>query len=134
MGYRINQDKMNTILSDLSKNYMIYGPKHFPGDGIFANVDTIRYGKITTLADIEFAKKSDYSFKEILLPISETLFYFTENEIKEADALIKGAIIFLRSCDLHSLKRMDTIYLENGAVDPYCNRLRDNTKFISYGL
>lgn len=133
MGYRINQDKMNTIMSDLSKNYAIYGPKKFPGDGTFANIDTIRYGEITSLADIEFAEKSNYSFKEILLPISETLFYFTENEIKEADAPIKGAIIFLRSCDLHSLKRMDTIYLKNGAVDPYYKRLRDNTKFILMG-
>jgi anaerobic sulfite reductase subunit A len=89
------------------------------GDGTFTHIDTIRYGEITDLAEIEFAEKSDYSFKEVLLPISETLFYFTESEMKEADAPKKGAIVFLRSCDLHGLKRMDTIYLENGAVDTY---------------
>ncbi|KNZ42268.1 anaerobic sulfite reductase subunit AsrA [Acetobacterium bakii] len=133
MGYQINQDKMNAILTELSKKYKIYGPRRYVGDGTFAHVDTIRYGEVTTLDDIEFKEKSNYSFKEVLLPISETLFYFTENEMKEADAPHSGAIVFLRSCDLHGLKRMDTIYLKNGAVDTYYKRLRDNTKFILMG-
>lgn len=133
MGYQTTTEKMNAIFSDLSKDYLIYAPKRFVSDGTFTSIDTIRYGEITDLAEIEFAEKSDYSFKEVLLPISETLFYFTENEMKEADAPKKGAIVFLRSCDLHGLKRMDTIYLENGAVDTYYKRLRDHTKFILMG-
>ncbi|KAF5074379.1 Anaerobic sulfite reductase subunit A [anaerobic digester metagenome] len=133
MGYQTTAAKMNTIFADLSKDYLIYAPKRYVGDGTFVHIDTIRYGEITDLAEIEFAEKSNYSFKEVLLPISETLFYFTENEMKEADAPKKGAIVFLRSCDLHGLKRMDTIYLENGAVDTYYKRLRDNTKFILMG-
>ncbi len=133
MGYQTTTAKMNAIFADLSKDYVIYAPKRFVGDGTFVHIDTIRYGQITDLAEIEFAEKSNYSFKEVLLPISETLFYFTENEMKEADAPKKGAIVFLRSCDLHGLKRMDTIYLENGAVDTYYKRLRDNTKFILMG-
>lgn len=133
MGYQIDLKKMNAILADLSKNYTIYAPKRFVGDGTFANIDTIRYSEITALADIEFAEKSNYSFKEVLLPISETLFYFTENEMKQADARVKGSIVFLRSCDLHGLKRLDTIYLENGPVDSYYKRLRDHTKFILMG-
>lgn len=40
--------------------------------------------KSTDLTEIEFAEKSNYSFKEALLPTSETLFYFTENKMKEA--------------------------------------------------
>ncbi|OXS26067.1 MAG: anaerobic sulfite reductase subunit A [Acetobacterium sp. MES1] len=133
MGYQTTTAKMNAIFAALSKDYVIYAPKRFVGDGTFVHIDTIRYGQITDLAEIEFAEKSNYSFKEVLLPISETLFYFTENEMKEADAPKKGAIVFLRSCDLHGLKRMDTIYLENGAVDTYYKRLRDNTKFILMG-
>jgi len=133
MGYLIDLKKMNAILADLSKTYTIYAPKRFVGDGTFAHIDTIRYGEISDLSEIEFSEKSNYSFKEVLLPISETLFYFTENEMKEADAPAKGAIVFLRSCDLHALKRLDTIYLENGAVDTYYKRLRDNTKFILMG-
>jgi anaerobic sulfite reductase subunit A len=133
MGYQTSLQKMNEIFADLASDYLIYAPKRYEGDGTFAHIDTIRYGEITQLSEIEFTQKSDYSFKEILLPISQTLFYFTENEMKEADPPKKGAIVFLRSCDLHGLKRLDTMYLENGPVDPFYKRLRDNTIFILMG-
>lgn len=133
MGYKIITQNVNSILSKLSKEYVIYAPKIFKEDGCFSDTDTIRYGEISEIDEIVFDRKSDYSFKEILLPINETLFYFTENEVKVADAPKKGAIVFLRSCDLNALKRMDQIYLNNGPEDFYYKRLRENTKFILMG-
>ncbi|OOM09170.1 anaerobic sulfite reductase subunit AsrA [Clostridium saccharobutylicum] len=133
MGYKIITQDVNSLLSKLSKEYLIYAPKVFEGDGCFSDTDTVRYGEISTIEEIVFDRKSDYSFKEILLPITQTLFYFTEDEVKVADAPKKGAIVFLRSCDLHALKRMDQIYLNNGPEDFYYKRLRENTKFILMG-
>lgn len=133
MGYKMITENVNALLNTLSKEYVIYAPKVFKGDGCFSDTDTVRYGEISTINEIVFDKKSDYSFKEILLPISETLFYFTEDEVKVADAPKKGAVIFLRSCDLNALKRMDQIYLNNGPEDFYYKRLRENTKFILMG-
>lgn len=133
MGYKIITQDVNSLLSKLSKEYLIYAPKVFEGDGCFSDTDTVRYGEISTIEEIIFDRKSDYSFKEILLPITQTLFYFTEDEVKVADAPKKGAIVFLRSCDLHALKRMDQIYLNNGPEDFYYKRLRENTKFILMG-
>ncbi|SFC30130.1 anaerobic sulfite reductase subunit AsrA [Clostridium uliginosum] len=133
MGYQIITQNINSILNKLSKEYLIYAPKVFKGDGCFSDTDTVRYGEISTIEEIVFDRKSDYSFKEILLPITQTLFYFTEDEVKSADAPKKGAIIFLRSCDLHALKRMDQIYLNNGPEDFYYKRLRENTKFVLMG-
>lgn len=133
MGYKIITQDVNSLLSKLSKEYLIYAPKVFEGDGCFSDTDTVRYGEISTIEEIVFDRKSDYSFKEILLPITQTLFYFTEDEVKVEDAPKKGAIVFLRSCDLHALKRMDQIYLNNGPEDFYYKRLRENTKFILMG-
>lgn len=133
MGYQIDKATMQSLFSDLLENHFIYAPKRFIGGGTFTDVDCIRYDKISAFDEIEFNEKSDYSFKEVLLPISETLFYFTETVMKESDPPPKDAIVFLRSCDLHGLKRLDTIYLENGAVDPYYKRLRDHTHFILIG-
>ena len=62
-------------------------------------------------------KKSDYSFKEILLKINETLFYFTEDQTTVPKGPEKEILIFLRSCDLHAVKRLDEIYLRNGFED-----------------
>ena len=130
---RFITENVNNILRQLSKDYLIYAPKVFEGDGRFSDTDTIRYGEISSIEEIVFDKKSEYSFKEILLPISETLFYFTEDNVVVPEGPKKGAIIFLRSCDLHGLKRMDQIYLNNGPEDFYYKRLRENTRFILMG-
>ena len=133
MGYRIVNESINSIFEKLSENYMIYAPKVFVGDGTFSDIDVIRYGEVSKIEEIVFDKKSDYSFKEVILPITQRLFYFTEDEITIPKAPEKGAIVFLRSCDMHALKRMDQIYLNNGPEDFYYKRLRENTKFILMG-
>ena len=42
-------------------------------------------------------------------------------------------LIFLRSCDLHAVKRLDEIYLKNGFEDFYYARIRERAKFILMG-
>jgi len=133
MGYVLNKTGLNTVFAQLAKDYIIYGPKLFVGGGRFSATDCIRYGEINSVEEIVFDKKSDYSFKEVLLPISETLFYFTEETVKETEPPKKGALVFLRSCDLQSVKRLDEIYLLNGNEDYYYKRLRDKLKFVLMG-
>ena len=133
MGYYIEKAGINDIVKTWSKEYAIYAPKCLVGKGAFSDTDSIRYSEIQDIDEIEFDQKSDFSFKEILLPISQTLFYFTEDEIKEAEGPKKGAIIFLRSCDLHAVKRLDEIYLKNGFEDYYYKRIREKVKFILIG-
>lgn len=133
MGYQLNEQGMAGLFEALSKNYELYAPKKIVGGGHFSDTNTVRYEKIQRAEEIEFDLKSNFSFKEILLPLSQTLFYFTEDEIKEADGPKKGAIIFLRSCDLHSVKRLDEIYLKNGFEDYYYKRIRENVKFALIG-
>ena len=134
MGYQMNQKGLDNVLRHISEDYLIYAPKCFKGGNTFSDVDCIRYGEIQYADEIVFDRKSDYSFKEVLLPISETLFYFTEGETKEADIpRKKGAVIFLRSCDLHAVKRLDEMYLHNGPEDYYYSRLRENVKFVLMG-
>ncbi len=133
MGYKLNKRDINDIFEHLSKEYAIYAPKLFVGEGTYSDTNRVRYGEIKTIDDIVSDQKAQYSHKEELIPISQTLFFFTEDSIKEADAPKKGAIIFLRSCDLHAMKRMDDIYLKNGQEDYYYKIIRENTKFILMG-
>lgn len=133
MGYKIINESVNEIFEKLSEDYIIFAPKLFVGDGTFSDVDVVRYGEITKLDEIVFDKKSDYSFKETILPITERLFYFTEDQVTIPKAPEKGAIIFLRSCDMNALRRIDEIYLNNGPEDFYYKRLRENAKFILMG-
>ncbi len=133
MGFVANKDCLNRVFDSLRGTHLIYAPKRFSGGGRFSDTDCIRYGEITGIEEIVFDKKAEYSFKEILTPISQTLFFFTENSIKEADGPQKEAVIFLRSCDLHALKRLDDMYLRNGPEDYYYKRLREKLHFVVMG-
>ena len=78
MGYIVEKEKMDDIFSTLLKEYDIYAPVLKKGEGTFSDIDVVRYDKIKAIDEIEWNKKSDYSFKEVLLSINETIFYFTE--------------------------------------------------------
>ena len=133
MGFHVNESQFDAWLTEQQKTYDIYAPKRYAGGNTFSDVDCIRYGKVNSISEIVFDKKSEYSFKEVLSPISQTLFYFTENEQKESDPPKKSAIIFLRSCDLHALKRLDDMYSHNGSEDYYYKRIRDHIKIVLIG-
>ncbi|MBU3196654.1 anaerobic sulfite reductase subunit AsrA [Clostridium algidicarnis] len=133
MGYKINKEDFDKVLQEVSKEYKIFAPKVLKGKGTFSDTDSIKYGEIKSIDEIEFDKKSNFSYKETLIPITETLFYFNEDEWIEPKSEEKGMIIFLRSCDMNSLKRIDNIYLKNGVEDPYYKRLREKAKFILIG-
>lgn len=133
MGLRLTKDNFDKIIDCLKKEYKIYAPKVMEGKGRFSDTDMTRYGEIDSIDEIEFSKKSDFSYKEVLLPITQTLFFFTEDKFSEASVEDKGAIIFLRSCDMHSLRRIDDIYLRNGFEDSYYKKLREKAKFIVMG-
>lgn len=133
MGYRIPKNTADQIFHRLARDYEIFAPKLFAGEGCFSDTDVIRYGKVQSLDEIYWEKRSDYSFKEALLAINEILFYFTEEETKVPSCTDKKLLIFLRSCDLHAVKRLDAIYLENGPKDFYYQRLREKASFVLMG-
>ena len=133
MGYQLAKTKADGIFRQWAEKYNIFAPMLMEGEGCFSDTDIIRYGKVNTLDDIEWNRKSDYSFKEVLLAINETLFYFTEDQTTIPKGPEKDILIFLRSCDLHAVKRLDEIYLKNGFEDFYYARVRERAKFILMG-
>ncbi len=133
MGYQLSRKTANGIFHQWAEKYDIFAPVLMEGEGCFSDTDIIRYGKVGSLDDIEWNKKSDYSFKEVLLAINETLFYFTEDQTMIPKGPTKDILIFLRACDIHAVKRLDEIYLKNGFEDFYYARIRERAKFILMG-
>jgi len=133
MGYQLSKTQANDLFRQWAEKYDIFAPRLMEGEGCFSDTDIVRYGKVGSLDDIEWSKKSDYSFKEVLLAINETLFYFTEDQTMVPKGPQKDILIFLRSCDLHAVKRLDEIYLKNGYEDFYYARVRERAKFILMG-
>ena len=81
MGTLLQRETADAFLERLRETYRVYAPKVFPMEGCFSDTDSIRYGEIQGWDEIVWDKKSDYSFKEVLLPISQTILYFTEDEM-----------------------------------------------------
>nr|WP_297766070.1 anaerobic sulfite reductase subunit AsrA [uncultured Butyrivibrio sp.] len=134
MGYVLTKAGFAEVIASLLEEYRIFAPVRKVGAGRFTDVDAVIYDEIRSADEIELEAKSDYASKEFLTPLSETLFYFTENEVKESDFDGRPVLVFGRSCDLHSLKRLDQIYLENGlAKDPFYKRRRDLIKCVLIG-
>lgn len=133
MGYLISRKTADEIFARFAESHDIFAPKLFPGEGCFSDTDIIRYGQVHALDEIEFDRRSDYSFKETLFPVNETLFYFTEDVTTVPSRTDRRLLIFLRSCDLHALRRLDAVYLENGPEDFYYRRLREKADFVLMG-
>ena len=133
MGYQLSQIEAEQMFQKWSEKYEIFAPKLMEGEGCFSDTDIVRYGKINSLNEIVWDRKSDYSFKETLLPINETLFYFTEGQTNVPEGPKKDILIFLRTCDLHAVRRLDEIYLKNGFEDFYYARVRERAKFVLMG-
>ena len=131
MGYSISKENFNEFLAEFSKQYKIYAPKRYEKRGRFSDTDMIRYGEIKSIEEIEFNEKSNFSPKEIIFPITQTILYFTEEQWKESTVHEKGIIVFLRPCDINGIDRLDGIFLQNGPFeDIYYKRLREKVKFV----
>ena len=133
MGYQLSKAEAGQMFQRWTENYDVFAPKVMEGEGCFSDTDIIRYDRVSSLDEIEWEKKSDYSFKEVLLAINETLFYFTEDQVTVPKGPERDILIFLRACDLHAVKRLDEIYLRNGFEDFYYARVRERAKFILMG-
>lgn len=134
MKIKLDIDSFNKGLKTLKKEYKILAPVLTPYKGTFSDTDLIKYEEINSFGEIEFSKKSNFSPKETILPITQTLFYFTEKEYKESDIDDKKILVFLRACDLNGVKRIDEIYLNNGSENDYFyERIRKKVKFVLIG-
>lgn len=131
-SYRISRSFMNDFLHKLKAEYRIYAPKHIPDRGMWETDGLIRYQEIDTLDEIINSQQSDFSPKEVIYPVAQTIFTFDENSCRETISNDpKGIIIFARPCDINGLKRLDNMFLANGGMsDVYYKRMRDKVKIF----
>lgn len=131
MGYKVSFEEANKIFAKLQDEYEIWAPKRFVGKGRYSDTDMIKYDKVNTVEEIEYKEKSDFPAKEVLTPITESLFYFTEDEFIESKATSKKLLIFMRPCDIHAQHHQEKIYLSNGNfTDMYYKRMNEKVKIV----
>ena len=131
MGYRLSYPEADELFRKLSAEYEIYAPKLFEKQGRYSDTDIVRYDRVKRAEEIVWDRKSDFSAKEVVSPITQTIFYFTEDEYRESRTGAKKLLIFLRPCDINAFEHQDKIYLENGGIaDVFYQRVRDRVRFV----
>lgn len=133
MKMMLSKANFDESLAKLKEEYKVFAPVSMPFKGHFSDTNAVRYREVSTVDEIELDRKSHFSPKETLLPLTQVLFYFTEDEYKEPTVDEKKILVFLRSCDIHAVRRTDQIYLKNGEEDYYYKKLRDKVKFVLIG-
>ena len=81
MGYVLSTEGFDRTLATLGERSRIFAPVLKAGEGRFKDTDVIRYDYVRSLEEMELETRSDYSFKEILLPISDTLFFLDRKSV-----------------------------------------------------
>ena len=126
MGYKLNALTMDGILDALSKEYRVFAPKW---DKAKKNV---RFSPIRSVSEIVTDRQSDFSTKEAYYPISQVMMYFRSDTVEEEQLADERKILIIaRPCDINAIRRLDTIFLENGNPDFYYARMR---KLVFFAL
>lgn len=131
MSYKVPGGKTAELFAALSQKFDIYGPVLFKDQGRYSQTDIIKYDKLKSFDEIVYEKKSTYPMKEVLSPIQQALFYFTEDEFRESGCKDKPILVFGRACDINAMKVQSRIYAGNGGfVDSYYQRMKDRVKYV----
>ena len=126
MGYCLTYARMDDILASLSRQYRIFAPRNN------ARKKQVRYGEVSSVSEVVYRTQSDFSPKEVLYPVSQTMFFFKDGQVEEAkEADERDILLFLRACDIHAIERLDRIFLTNGGLsDSYYKKAREKVHFI----
>lgn len=130
MGFSLSVSQADTVLHALQQDYRIYAPKRFPKQGRYSDTDIIRYAEVHSFADIVWDTKSDYPTKEVITPLQQAIFYFTEDEYRASKGKSKPILLLARPCDINAQRIQARIYAGNGGYnDLYYSRMGELVKF-----
>ena len=133
MSLHLDNAGLNAAFKKLSKSYRIMAPVRIVAGGRFSDTDNVQYGEVTRAEDIVWDEKSHFSPKEVIAPITQTLFHFNEKHIITSTIDTRKILLFMRPCDVHGLKNLDDMFLKNGDnEDFYYKRLRELVKVAMF--
>jgi anaerobic sulfite reductase subunit A len=130
-SFTMGNSDFDALIKQWQQHYHVFAPTFVKGRGNQQR-PLVRFQEINQVSDIVYDRQSDFSAKEIYYPIMQTMFYFTEHEVKESQIKDdKDYLIFMHPCDINALRRTDTVFMKNGGLtDSYYKRLRDKVKIV----
>ncbi|MGI6032669.1 MAG: 4Fe-4S dicluster domain-containing protein [Coriobacteriales bacterium] len=127
----LRKDKLDDLLTELSKEAVVYVPKEVSGIRKFApyiSADTMKLGEGNT----------KFPPKDLLFPQSQKMYHygvgadgnmFIDPIVESSNQVLFGA----RPCDMRSIECMDDVFLTKGYVDEYYSAKRDKLLTVALG-
>ncbi len=127
---RLSQEQAEGAFSRLAKDFDLIAPRLIEGEGRLSDTDVVTYEQVNSISQIEFHAKTFFSAKSAVFPTRETMFSSPPHKKPTQPGISsRPMILFLRSCDIHALDVLDSIFLESGGLeDPYYKARRQNIR------
>jgi len=127
----LSHGEFDVLVAAMARDGCVMAPRRFGGRGRMSDTDLVRYGEVTSADEIESGIKSDFSPKEALFPIQQTLLTLDAGRVIEPTEDDRPIYLFLRACDINGIDRLDGIFLRNGPEpDVYYLRRRQRIRFV----
>lgn len=120
---------LNEIVNNMQDKFDMFAPRLFKGEGRFSDSDKVDYARIETFDEIFWDAKSLFSAKEFLLPVTEDLVEISSEGVSRIKKTDRRKLVFLRSCDLNAVSRMDKHFF-SGKVDTDYQLRREKVFFV----
>lgn len=124
---------LSDFIEELLKKYEVIAP-------VKKERKMLQFEKIDSKGDIDFENfpHAQLSFKHWLLPKDQLLMKYSIEKNKpimddKMEPVPKRVIFGLHACDIHSLKILDSVFLEEEDLDTAYKHMRDNTLIIGVG-
>lgn len=122
----LNKNNLEKALSLLAEEYEVFVP---------GEVDNVRRFKVWDGGAPELSgANTELPPKDILFPETEKMYTFNKGETTTYTDLTvapKRVIFGIRPCDMHSIDRMDTVFVREGEEDSYYTSRRKNCIMIA---
>nr|WP_240703779.1 hypothetical protein [Vibrio rotiferianus] len=112
----LTTQQMGSAIEVLRQSYKVMAPVYEEYAGRFAHTPNLDYQELERYDQLEWKEKSHFSPKEIVFPITETLFWFNADELRESSVDARPVFLFLRACDINALKSLDYMFLETAVT------------------
>ena len=102
MKVKLSVGEFDEIMNSIKEKYRMFAPVLIPYAGQYSDTPVVRYEEVSSIKDIEFNRKSQFTAKEVVMPVTETLFYYNEDNYTIPSIDERKVLVFM----IRTIKRM----------------------------
>lgn len=122
--YSMPKAELSRFLSAVMGVYPVIAP---------VKTDLVRFAPLKDPSELHLKENAFFPLKEFFFRKREVIFSYDGKKLEAPLEAPQARVFFgVRRCDLNGIMRQDTVFLQNGAVDPYYKAQRDGSILIGY--